>query len=76
MNVATSLLLKEDSERLVFEHADAMLARDYALELVAHPNQDGEDYVLARGAAARSWIAGHSEDLGALPWVGVYRRMR
>lgn len=74
VNVATSLLANARTDRYVFERSEALLARDYAIELVAHPNETGDDYVLARGASASAWLTEHRDELGVLPWVGVYRR--
>ena len=75
VHVSTSLLMSDRTDRWIFEETDRMLARDYAIELVAHPDARGEDYVFAHGRAALRWLDAERERLEELPWVAVYRRI-
>ena len=75
VHVSTSLLMSDRTDRWIFEETDRMLARDYAIELVAHPDERGEDYVFAHGRAALRWLDAERERLEELPWVAVYRRI-
>ena len=74
VHVPTSLLVSERTDRWIFDESRNLLAKGYGLELVAHPDADGETYVLARGQGAVAWVGDAREDLDATPWVAVYRR--
>jgi 4-amino-4-deoxy-L-arabinose transferase-like glycosyltransferase len=74
VDVATSLLFDERSERWIFEEASRRLRRDYRIELVVHPTRDLEGYVFASGAQAQRWLDWVKSERPEVPWVGVYRR--
>ncbi|MBW2362706.1 MAG: glycosyltransferase family 39 protein [Deltaproteobacteria bacterium] len=76
VHVPTSLLVSERTERWIFDESERLLAQGYGLELVAHPDESGEDYVLARGQGALAWVGEARESLDVTPWVAVYRRAR
>ena len=72
--VPTSLLLSQESERLVFEATSALLASAYDVELVAQVEADGLDWELLRGSQARAWAEAGGARRGDRPWLAVYRR--
>lgn len=75
VNVPTSLLVSEESERGVFAGSEELLRRGHRLELLARPAPDGSGYVFERGSAAARWLAAARPAGLALPWVAVYRRI-
>jgi hypothetical protein len=74
VNVATSLLVSEDTDLEVFRRSEAML-RGYRLELLARPEPDGSRYAWVQGPAAARWLLEAQPRGLALPWVAVYRRL-
>ncbi len=74
VHISTSLLISERTDRWIFEETDRMLARDYAMEFVAHADERGEGYVFSHGHAALRWLDAERGRLAELPWVAVYRR--
>jgi hypothetical protein len=75
VEVATSLLVDERSERWIFQVLAERLAREYRIELAAHPTRDLEDYVFAEGEGARRFEQWVRATRAEVPWVGVYRRV-
>ncbi len=77
VDVVTSLLRTPESESLVFDATEALLANDYELELLAHLDASHTSYAIDRGDAARRWIlAASTTGELALPTIAVYRRVR
>jgi hypothetical protein len=74
VDVATSRLVDEHSERWIFEAAARRLERDYRIELVVHPTPDFEDYAFAEGPQAERWVEWVRRTRPEVPWIGVYRR--
>lgn len=74
VHVQASRLISERTDPWIFEATQGMLARDYEIESVAHPDARGEDYVFAHGSAAKRWFQEEGARLEHLPWVAVYRR--
>jgi 4-amino-4-deoxy-L-arabinose transferase-like glycosyltransferase len=75
VSLPTSLALSEASERWILEASEALLRRDYALELVVRPDAAGTGYELEYGGAGAAWLRRQRGRLEALPWLAVYRRL-
>jgi len=75
VDVVTSLLRTSRSQALVFDATTELLARDYRIELVAHPDASLRAYAIDRGEVARRYVqAARANPQDALPWIAVYRR--
>ncbi len=74
VNVSTSLLVSDETEREVFVRSREML-RDYRLELLARAKRDGSGYAFRSGAGAQRWLADAQPAGLSRPWVAVYRRV-
>jgi len=73
-NIATSLLVDAETETFLFEQAQALIARSYRLELVAHPVNSHERFEFAYGVGARRLMQSAGERAGAAQWIALYRR--
>lgn len=74
VELQSSLLLRDDTERTVFEASARLLEREYALELVARPRDDGSGFELLYGGEARRAFRAAQARGEPLAWVAVYRR--
>jgi len=73
-NIATSLMRAEGTEPFILKHAQAMIARDYRLEFVAHPVSSGERFEFVYGVQARQLMRRARNRAEAAQWIALYRR--
>jgi hypothetical protein len=76
VNVATSLLVSARTEGWIFEESDALLRRDYGVELVARVDAARASYELVHGREAERWLRAERAAPSGLPWVALFRRAR
>jgi 4-amino-4-deoxy-L-arabinose transferase-like glycosyltransferase len=73
-NLQTSLLSNQDTEPHLFDFTRRLLAREYRLELLAHPISDLGSFEFVYGAPARKLMRAAGERVESAPWVALYRR--
>jgi hypothetical protein len=73
-NIATSMLRDEATEPFLFEHAQAMIERDYRLEFVAHPVSSAAQFEFVYGTAARRLMRRAGVRAEDAQWNALYRR--
>ncbi len=74
VNISTSLMLRSGSDPHVLEASAALLEREYALELLAHPVAGEASFRIDHGVAARRLLRAARVEGVSAPWVAVYRR--
>jgi hypothetical protein len=76
VNVPMSLLVSAKTEGWIFAESDALLRRDYRVELVARVDAARTSYELVHGDEAERWLRAERASPSGLPWIALYRRAR
>jgi hypothetical protein len=73
VNVGTSLSLRADTDKEIFQSGARWLRRKYRLETVSIWDSDREQFDFSEGEGARARLD-EAEDMGGQAWVAVFRR--
>jgi len=74
VNLRSSLMRGNGTEPHVFDESKELLAREYLLEFIALPTEQGDSYEFVHGGKARALLRGAGERAESAPWIAVYRR--
>jgi 4-amino-4-deoxy-L-arabinose transferase-like glycosyltransferase len=74
VNIAQSLLIGEDTPKLVFKAIADQLREHYRVELLARPAEEDGEYEFIYGRRATRVLRSLEGKMESNPWVAVYRR--